>query len=99
MSKSFPLYDQMKSIPSKGTRDWGKLSSQINSIDSRSHLEVIYAFIYHHSLKDPNCRALLRSIPYNGKLVTKDRGLRFEVDRLPLPLQEIIANYIDSVTR
>ena len=94
---AFPLYDELKRS-TEAVPERVKLCAMINSLEQREHLDILFALIFHHSLLDSSSSSTQRTIPYSGRLVSRDRGLRFEIDRLPPSLVEILGRYIATLT-
>jgi hypothetical protein len=96
---NFPLYDELYSITDKTTQhlNWSTSSSKISSL-SEKNMEIIYALIYTHFLKEnkaiPDKK---RFIPYKGKLMDSNRGALFNISDIPLRLQIIISAYLEFI--
>ena len=93
----FPLYNELKNSKNPAI-EGSKLCAMINVLESREHLGIIFALILHHNRGEPQFKGSHRLIPYNGRLISKDRGLRFEIDRMPAELVKIIGRYLALIS-
>jgi hypothetical protein len=96
---NFPLYDELYSITDNASQhlNWATSSSKISSI-SEKNMEIIYALIYTHYLKENKTISdKKRFIPYKGKLMDSNRGALFNIADIPLRLQIIISAYLDLI--
>jgi hypothetical protein len=91
----FPLYDRLaidlKRCPS---RDWDEslFFQHITQLSTHEY-ELVYALIRTHQLYvDP--QPPKTNIPYHGKQLK--RGLKFQWDKLPCTLQQILILFIET---
>jgi hypothetical protein len=94
---TFPLYDSLLE-KSETMQDIPDVWKYIPNLPAE-HLEMIYALIYHHSLKDPAQKFTKKCItPYKSKVFDTGKGVIFQVNLLPFVLQRVISTYVmDSV--
>ena len=105
------LYDQLAKSEVSPQRELKSLPSIINSLPLEIN-EIIYALILHHyfleqknkcasekeiidKLNDVNKRRIY--VPYRGAVFPNGKGITFEFQSMPSPLQKIIARFIDMV--
>lgn len=98
---SFPLYDQLKEKAEQTSGvglDVSKICTTITNIgrtlspeEAEKHYRTIGALIIHHNFLQ-NREALVT--PYEGKIMVGGKGILYQFDNLPLPLQQIIGQYV-----
>lgn len=92
---SFPLYDYLSQF-SPSDDKWDKISNIINNL-TLSEAETIYALIYHYYVVTTHEHDGKLNL-YNSKIFSGGKGLIFNVQNLPEPLQKIIINYVNLIT-
>ncbi len=103
VNRDLPLYTELKSmVPVKFEPT--SLGPLINMLTGQ-YVETIYALIIHHyRISNLTNEASLSTIsgkrlaPYNGKILNSGKGIIYTIDQLPSDLQQIIANYVSSIT-
>jgi len=102
MAVSFPLYDdlrrQVESAAKVSSIDWKILAPTVNGLSTKQ-CQTIYALILHHYLLDNPVK--LRTgkdiaIPYSAKVLDGGKGLVYTLGNLPLPLQQVLAEFITN---
>lgn len=71
--------------------DWIAIRISGLSID---HAKIIQGLILHHRHLEGGTEAL----PYNGSLLTKDRGAKYDLDQMPIKLRKILKVYLLKIT-
>ncbi len=95
MSAKNQLYDQL-STESVGVDnmkidlDW--LVHRLSRL-SVDHATIVQVLIIHHRFLEGGSSAL----PYEGNLLTKDRGAKYDLNRMPLKLKEILMAYVKKI--
>ena len=97
---NFELYNELKNQTThmKEQNFDRSYCSTITRLPSE-HRIIIYLLIYHHfviSKKYSDNKKFI--IPYGGKTGIKGKGVRFDVNSLPLDLKKIIMQYIKIVS-
>ena len=87
---SFPLYDNLnqqteQNINSLSTENKAILSENIKNLDNDGH-KMIYALIRYFQMK--HCENNGLDLPYSSK--KQKSGYKFDIDRLPHQLQQIL---------
>ena len=94
MSK-FPLYDSLsKNIPETDlTVSQKKLFiKRLDKIDHEGH-ELVYALIRMYQMEN-NEENTSFTLPYNGKFI--DNDISFDLNSLPIPLKQILSNFLSA---
>lgn len=84
----------------KPARSFDQLIDLIDDLDETS-IEVFYALILEYYIRNEKKKKvdpkdfILKSIPYNGKKASQNGGVVMRVEKLPLPLRNILANFLD----
>jgi hypothetical protein len=96
---NFPLYDLLASrvddtLP-RTNIDWGRYIATIGNMGD-DHLQVIYLLMLHHATIT-GVRAHSVEVPYGGAIEDGGRGVRFQLERLPARLREIVYLYVALV--
>lgn len=98
MSKPFPIYDELASKANPNNKLDKRYSATINRF-SPDHRELFFALIYHYYvINTDGVDHSKYEIPYSGKTGIKGKGVGFDVNAIPLPLQSILVSYIDAIT-
>ena len=97
---AFPLYDKLKelSIQNKDPLDIDKICTTISNIgqtlspaEAAKHYRTIAALILHHNYLQTQ---EVVAVPYEGKVMVGGKGILYQFNNLPIPLQQIIGNYV-----
>lgn len=102
---SFPLYDALLPKATIATPpEWKSLTPLIGNL-TIEHTETIFALILHYYVLEqsgkipgfvPHQRKDL-PIPYGGKVFEGGKGLLYNVNNLPLLLQQVISEFVKSI--
>ena len=89
---NFPLYTSLKIINKDTSKiDGKKFIKMFKKIDPKSH-ELIYALIRSFQM-EKNIDVLNADLPFEGRQLKS--GYRFDFDKLPLQLQQILFEFIN----
>jgi hypothetical protein len=94
--QDYPLFTLLeKKVKENNSKeiDINKLCTTINNITDSKHYEEILALIYYYEKLDHNGNTLSK-LPYDSKMITKDKGIIINIKSLPTTLLYIIAEYI-----
>lgn len=95
---TFPLYDKLMNESSINEIPLNEKESIINTIKKSSlkEHELLYALIRKHQISTigSSCSYIF---PYNAKRLKK--GIKFDFDKLPIKLQNIISSYIKYLNK
>ena len=61
---------------------------------SIDHAKIVQGIIIHHRHLEGGSEAL----PYDGNLLTRDRGAKYDLNRMPLKLRELLMAYMMKIT-
>nr|QBK90751.1 MAG: BET bromodomain protein [Pithovirus LCPAC201] len=61
---------------------------------SVDHATIVQGLIIHHRHLEGGSEAL----PYDGNLLSRDRGAKYDLNRMPSKLQEILMAYMMRIT-
>jgi len=97
--KSF--FDDLSSKKPKYSLE--NLIDRIDILDEVS-IEIFYVLILEYYIRNEKSKKMdlkeiiINTIPYKGKKASKNGGVVFRIDKIPIPLQNILANYLDHNT-
>ena len=92
---NFPLYDNLNvNLKNKDllVREKTDFITKINKID-HDGIELIYALIKVHYIKNKEDQDQEYALPYEGKYVEGD--MKFDLDNFPTDLKQILYKFID----
>lgn len=94
MAKPYPLYDYLRVVCQKDSSVMKKsaLVAKLASLPI-SHAEMIQSLIIHHNFTNGR----YESVPYNGKLLTKNRGVQYNLSKIPDDLEGILIAYLEMI--
>lgn len=108
MTDLFPLYTELFRRVEQRTEksiDIKRICSTINNISQTlsseatvEHYSMIQALVLHHELIN-NGGVLLSSVPFDGKVMVGGKGILYSIMNLPPLLQQILAEYIDVMSK
>ena len=90
------LYDQTKS--SEGQQmNWAVVSSKLGSLNEKE-MELMYVLILSHYYQENKTFLDKKKMtPYKGKLMDANKGVLYTITELPIRLQQIIYQYIETI--
>ena len=101
----FPLYDKLCNISVNGTykmydvhEESSRMTSVLRSVDSSMSVTIsntIYAFMTHYERVKTSGPVFSR-VHFNGQ-VGKNKMIRYDLRKVPVPLQRIIFIYIECI--
>ena len=96
---SYPLYEELlKQIEKEKVIDVTNVCQTIASLNTMgfttleltNHYEEIWALMLHYEFLNKKSN----TIPCNGKALPGNKNILFTLDKIPIPLQNILAQYI-----
>lgn len=96
---AFELYDNLK-VKSETLVEVPDVWAYCMNLPTEN-VEIVFALIWHHyTLENKNVKPLSGKksvLPYGGKVFDSGKGATYKVSDIPLPLQKILAVYIQTV--
>jgi hypothetical protein len=95
----FPLYHSLfeKTKKAESNMNWNTTSSKISSLNEKE-MEILYVLILSHFYIDnKNFMEKRKMTPYKGKLMDGNKGILYTITDLPIRLQQIVFEYVETI--